>query len=52
MPNRRVFELILLTSMLVRPVFGGMRLWAVKTMGSTQPGSLMHGAAEVISILT
>lgn len=52
MPNRRGFELILLTVMLSRPVFGGMRLWSVKTMGSTQPGSLMHGFAEVVSILT
>jgi len=51
-PNRRTFELIIGTGALLRPVFGGMRLWAVKTLGATQPGTLLHGAAEVIAILT
>lgn len=52
MPNRRTFELIIVTGALLRPVFGGMRLWSVKTMGATQPGSFLHGVAEVIAILT
>lgn len=52
MPNRRTFELIIVTGALLRPVFGGMRLWAVKTMGTTQPGSILHGVAEVVAILT
>ena len=52
MPNRRTFELIVITSGLLRPVFGGMRLWSVKTMGATAPGSILHTVAEVVSILT
>lgn len=52
MPNRRTFELIILGSALLRPVFGGIRLWSVKTMASTAPGSLLHVTAEVLSILT
>lgn len=52
MPTRRDFELIVVCGMLLRPVFGSARLWAVKTMARTEPGSLMHTAAEVVSILT
>jgi len=51
-PNRRTFELMVVTVALCRPVFGGMRLWGMKTMGATAPGSLLHGIAEVITILT
>lgn len=50
--NRRVFELIIVTGLLVRPVFGGMRLWSVKTMQATQPGTVLHVVAEVVAILT
>lgn len=52
MPNKRTFELILVTGFLLRPVFGGMRLWSVKTMAATAPGSLLHVTAEVVSHLT
>lgn len=52
MLNRRGLEVVILTIMLTRPVFGGIRLWSVKTMGSSQPGSPLHLAAEVLSILT
>jgi hypothetical protein len=52
MPTRRIFELIIVTNMLVRPVFGSVRLWSVKTMANTQPGTVLHTAAEVLSILT
>lgn len=37
---------------LARPVFGSLRLWAVRTMGNTPPGSVVHVAAEVVAILT
>lgn len=50
--NRRAFEIVIVTIMLTRPVFGGVRLWAVKTMGSTAPGSPLHVAAETLAILT
>jgi hypothetical protein len=52
MPNRRTFELIIVSGMLLRPVFGSARLWSVKTMAATSPGSFMHTFAEVVSILT
>jgi len=52
MPSRRTFELILVVGMLGRPVLGGIRLWAIKTMGNTQPGTFLHVTAEVLSILT
>jgi|HubBroStandDraft_2_1064218.scaffolds.fasta_scaffold18979_2 hypothetical protein len=50
--NRRVFELIIVSGLLLRPVFGSARLWSVKTMAATEPGSLLHTTAEVVSILT
>lgn len=50
--NRRAMELTIVIIALARPVFGGMRLWAVKTMQATQPGTIMHAAAEVVAILT
>lgn len=52
MYTRRIFEGVVVTVMLARPVFGAARLWAVKTMAATQPGTVMHGAAEVVAILT
>jgi hypothetical protein len=51
MPTRRIFELIIVTGMLGRPVMGSIRLWGMRTMGATAPGSVMHTAAEVAAIL-
>jgi hypothetical protein len=50
--NRRILEGILVTIALARPVFGSIRLWSVKTMQNTTPGTVLHTAAEVLSILT
>jgi hypothetical protein len=50
--TRRTFELIVVTMALGRPVFGSMRLWSVKTMQNTTPGTVLHTFAEVVSILT
>jgi hypothetical protein len=50
MPTRRIFMMVVATIMLSRPAFGTARVWAVKTYGDTQPGSLAHGVAEVISV--
>lgn len=52
MLNRRGYEVVIVTIMLTRPVFGGVRLWAIKTMSSTAAGSPLHVAAEVLAILT
>lgn len=50
--NRRILEGIVVTSLLLRPVFGSVRLWSVKTMQNTTPGTVLHVFAEVVSILT
>lgn len=50
--NRRILEGILLTMALGRPVFGSMRLWSIKTMQNTTPGTPLHTFAEVVAILT
>lgn len=50
MPTRRIFLLVVATVMLSRPAFGTARVWAVKTFNDTAPGSVGHGAAELISV--
>lgn len=50
--NRRVLEGIVLASLMLRPVFGSVRLWSIKTMQNTTPGSPLHTFAEVVAILT
>lgn len=50
MPNRRVFELILLTIVLWDTGKGAVRLWTRKTWASTQPGSLAHETADIVSV--
>lgn len=51
MPTRRIFELTLLEILLARPAFGTARLWAHKTLGSSQPGSVLHGVAEILVVI-
>jgi hypothetical protein len=50
-PTRRIFELTLVQIALARPVFGAMRLWAHKRLGESQPGTFLHGIAEVMVVL-
>jgi hypothetical protein len=49
--NRRIFESIVLVSVLLKPVIGASRLWAHKTFNATEPGSITHSVAEVAVIL-
>jgi hypothetical protein len=51
MPTRRIFELTLVEIALARPVFGTLRLWAHKRLGESQPGTFLHGAAEIMVVL-
>ena len=51
MPTRRIFELALAVAILARPAFGLVHLWAAKTLGTQQPGSLAHGVAEVVTVI-
>ena len=52
MVTRRIFEVVVITSVLLVPVLGSARLWARKTMAGTQAGSPMQRVAEVVSIMT
>lgn len=51
MPSRRIFEVALVAAVLVHPVLGLGRLWAAKTLADTRPGSVMHGVAEIVTVL-
>ena len=52
MPTRRIFELVLITSLAMRPVFGMLHLWSSKTMASGRRGDVLHGAAEVAAVIS
>jgi hypothetical protein len=51
MPTRRIFELAIVTAILARPAFGLIHLWALKTLSTTPDDSIMHGAAEIVTVL-
>lgn len=51
MPTRRIMELVVITSLAMRPVFGMVRLWAAKTLAETHPAGIAHGAAEIATVL-
>lgn len=51
MPTRRIFELVVVTAVLVRPAFGLIHLWARKTLDTQQSGTVIHGAAEIATVL-
>lgn len=48
MPTRRVFELMLVTAVLVRPAFGVTLMWARRQLATQPPGAITHGIAEVV----
>jgi hypothetical protein len=51
MPTRRTMELVVITVVLMHPVMGLLRLWAVKTLGERQSG-VAYGAAEAITVVS
>lgn len=51
MPTRRIFELMVVTAILVRPAFGLVHLWAAKTIGTHEEGTVMHGVAEIVTVI-
>lgn len=51
MPTRRIMELTVLTVIAVRPAFGLARLWASKTLADTRRGEILHGVAEIVTVL-
>lgn len=48
MPTRRIFELMIITGVLLFPARSVLQLWARRQLGSQPEGSLMHGIGEVV----
>lgn len=51
MPTRRIFELTLIEIALAKPAFGVVRVWAHKTLGTSRPGTVLYGVAEVLAVI-
>ena len=51
MPTRRTMELIVITVLALKPVESLAKLWATKTLGTTQSG-LAHTTAEILNVVT
>jgi hypothetical protein len=51
-PTRRILELTVVTVIAMRPVFGMVRLWSRKTLDNATPGSVSHGVAEILTVVT
>ena len=52
MPTRRTMELIVITVVLMHPVVALAKLWAHKTLAQSSEGSVSHGAAEIVSVIS
>ena len=52
MPTKRTMELVVITVLLMKPVTALAKLWAYKTLGTSQPGSVSHGTAEIVSVIS
>jgi hypothetical protein len=51
MPTRRILEVAVVAALLMRPVFGLLHVWSAKTLGTAAPGSVAHGAAEIVAVI-
>lgn len=51
MPTRRILELVIVAGLAMKPAFGLAKLWATKAFMSSPPGTVTHGAAEVLSVV-
>jgi hypothetical protein len=51
-PTRRIFELALVVTILSHPAIGLVHLWAKKTLDTQEPGTILHGIAEIVTVLT
>ena len=50
MPNRRTFELMVVTIVLVHPVIRMARIWAAKHMATAGPGPASTAAEVVLHV--
>jgi hypothetical protein len=51
-PTKRTMELVVITVILLKPVTALAKLWAHKTLGTAQPGSVSYGTAEIVSVIS
>jgi len=51
MPTRRILEVAVVVTILMHPIMGIARIWAGKTMLTTQEGTLKHGTAEIVAVI-
>lgn len=51
MPTRRIFELMIVVAIAVRPAFGLAHMWAVKALGTSPEGSIVHKTGEIVSVI-
>ena len=48
MPTRRIVELVVITSVLLWPAQGVVKLWARKALNQYPAGHTVHGVGEVL----
>jgi hypothetical protein len=47
-PTRRIFELMVVTSILIFPARATVKMWGRRQLATREPGSFLHGAGEVV----
>lgn len=52
LPTRRIFELVVITVVLMKPTLGLVHLWSKKTLDTHEPGTILHGIAEIATVLS
>jgi hypothetical protein len=51
MPTRRTLELVVIVVLALEPVKAMAKLWSIRTLATTPPGSVLHGVAELGSVI-
>jgi len=51
MPTRRTLEVVIVAIIAMKPVLALVKLWSHKTIATTPPGSIAHGAAEIGNVV-
>lgn len=51
MPTRRTLELVVITVLALQPVVGMCKLWSIRTLATAPEGSILHGVAEIGSVI-
>lgn len=42
---------MIVAGILMRPAFGVIHLWSLKTLNTTSEGTILHGVAEIVTVL-